>query len=380
MLLTNCRLVLPDRAPAPGWLRISAGRIELVGDGTAPEPERNEEIRDIEGRTLTPGFIDQHVHGGGGSTYMEGEPDAVRRASDYHRRHGTTRTLASLATAAIPDLLSAASSLADLAEEGLIEGIHFEGPFLSPVRRGAHEPRYLLTPDREVLRQLLRAGRGKVRMLTVAPELPGAIGLIRDVIDAGVVAALGHSDATYEQAMTAIDAGADVATHLYNAMRPFHHREPGLMGAVLEREEVTCEVIADPNHLHPTAVALAFRASKGHVALITDAISAAGASDGIYSLGPSRVCVEGGSAHLEGTSTIAGSTINMAEAVRHAVLDAGVPLEKVAEAAASAPARVLGIDKEVGAIEVGKLADLVVLGDDLLPVAVIIAGQWQETS
>lgn len=378
MLLTGCSLVLPDRPPMSGWLRISAGRITAVGKGAAPEVQRDEEIRDLAGRTVLPGFVDQHVHGGGGASYTEGDPVAVLKASAYHRRHGTTRTVASLVTAPVPDLLSAASSLADLAEQGVITGIHLEGPFLSCGRCGAQDPRYLLNPDPDVLCQLLRAGRGRVRMVTVAPELPGAVQLIRAIVDAGAVAAIGHSEATYAQAMAAIDAGARVATHLFNGMHPFHHREPGLVGAALEREEVSCELIADPHHLHRVAVALAFRAAKGHIALITDAISAAGAPDGIYVNGRSRVTVENGAVHLEGTATIAGSTITMADAVRHAVLDAGVPLEQVAKAASAAPAHVLGVSQDVGSIEFGKIADLVVLDESLLPVGVVMAGHWQE--
>jgi len=377
MLLTGCRLVLPDRSGVAGWLRISAGRIQSVGEGVAPAPEGTEEIWDSGGRIVAPGFIDQHVHGGGGGSYTDGDQAAACKASAYHVQYGTTRGLASLVTAAVPELLSAIPSLADLAEQGLLEGIHLEGSFLSPTRCGAHDPRYLLNPDPEVLRQLLRAGRGKVRMVTVVPELPGALELIRDIAGAGAVAALGHSDANYAQAMAGVDAGARVVTHLYNGMRPFHHREPGLVGAVLEREEMTCEVIADPHHLNPAAVALAFRAVKGHVALISDATSAAGAAAGIYGIGPARIRAENGAVYLEGTATIAGSTITMADAVQHAVRDAGVPLELVSRAASMVPAHLLGLDRETGSIEVGKLADLVVLDEALVPVAVAVVGAWQ---
>ena len=380
MLLTSCRLVLPDQPAVLGWLRAQGGRIIALGAGMPPTPEPDEDTRDMNENIVMPGFIDQHVHGGGGGSYTAGDPVAVYKAIEFHRRHGTTRTLASLVTAPIPELLSAASCLADFAEQGLIEGIHLEGPFSSPERCGAHDSRYLLMPDRATLRKLLGAGRFKVRMVTVAPERPGAVGLIREVIDAGAVAALGHSQATYEQAMAAVDAGAKVATHLFNAMPPLHHRAPGLVGAVLDREEVSCEVIGDPHHLHATATALAFRASKGDVALVTDAISGAGAPDGIYGIGPTRVSVENGGAYREGTTIIAGSTITMAQAVRHAVLEAGVPLEKAAKSAASVPAKVLGIGNDVGAIEVGKIADLVVLDKQLRLVAVFVAGKWLELS
>lgn len=376
-LLGGGRLALPGRPPAPGWLRVAGGRITDLGAGPAPDAAPGEAVRDLAGSLVVPGFIDIHVHGGGGGSYTGGDPEEVRRAVAYHRRHGTTRSLASLVTAPVDDLCAAAARLADLAEDGVIAGIHLEGPFLSAARCGAQDPASLLAPDLEVFARLVAAARGWVKMITIAPELPGALELIRRCADAGVVAAIGHSDATYAQAMAAIDAGARVATHLHNAMRPLHQREPGIALAALERAEVVCEIIADPHHLHPAVIALAFRAAEGGVSLITDAISAAGAPDGVYALGPMRVRVENGSAFLADSHTIAGSTITCDAAFREAVL-AGVPLEQVATAAAHTPARVLGIADEVGTLEVGKRADLVVLDDALVPAAVVHAGQWEE--
>jgi N-acetylglucosamine-6-phosphate deacetylase len=284
-----------------------------------------------------------------------------------------------LATAPLADLLSALSALADVTESGLIAGIHLEGPFLSPVHRGAHDPRYLLPPDHEVLSHLLAAGRGSVKMVTVAPELSGAIDLIRQIVDAGAIAAIGHSDATYAVASSAIDAGASVATHLFNGMRPMHQREPGIVGAALDRADVTCELIVDGRHLHPATVRLGFSMASERIALVTDASSAAGAGDGRYQLGSMWIEVRDGEAHLESSDTIASSTITTGGAVRRLVLDTGLPLPAVAHAASAVPARLLHLENEVGTIEVGRVADLVVLDRQLHLRAVMTGGEWHST-
>jgi len=376
MLLTGAKVVVPGGVLDPGWLRLALGRIAAVGSGR-PSPERGEQHRELTGRTILPGFIDLHVHGGGGGTYTGGDPVEVRRARAFHRSGGTTRSLASLVTAPLDDLLSALASLAELAESGLIAGVHLEGPFLSHDFCGAQDPRYLLAPDAEVLNRLIAAGRGSVRMVTVAPELPGAIELIRRIVDVGAIAAIGHSNATYATATSAIDAGASVATHLCNGMRPIHKREPGIVGAALERQEVVCELIADGHHLHPAVLRLVFTTASERVALVTDAISAAGVEDGRYRLGPASVQVVHGVAHLEGTQTLAGSTTTLAGAVRHAVIDAGLPLAAVARAASAVPAQLLGISHDVGTIEVGKVADIVVLDTQFAVEAVFSGEEWQ---
>ncbi|HTW97796.1 MAG TPA: N-acetylglucosamine-6-phosphate deacetylase, partial [Acidimicrobiales bacterium] len=358
------------------WLRVEGGRIAALGTAPVAQPERGEEVVDLGASVVVPGLVDLHVHGGGGASYTTGDPAEAARAVAFHRRNGTTRTLASLVTAPLADLLAATSALAEVAKDGLIEGVHLEGPFLAPARCGAQDPHFLLAPDPEVLRLLLEAGRGSVRMITVAPELPGAVELIRRIVDAGVVAAIGHSDADYDTARAAIVAGARVATHLWNGMRPLHHRDPGIVGAALEEERVVCELIADGYHVHSSALALSFRAAAGRIALVTDAISAAGATDGCYRLGPALVRVEQGEARLDGSDTIAGSTITMAAGLRHAVLAGAVDLATASRAASAVPARLLGLEGETGSLAVGKAADLVALDADLHPVAVMRSGEW----
>jgi N-acetylglucosamine-6-phosphate deacetylase len=355
-----------------GWLELDGGRIVAAGSGApARAPDR-----DLVGRWVLPGFVDVHVHGGGGASFESGEHEEARRAIALHRRHGTTTTLASLMTAGIDELEHALSSLAELVESGELAGLHVEGPFLSPARCGAHDARLLRAPARDDLERLLAAGRGSVRMVTLAPELEGGLDAVRLLVDRGAIAAVGHTDAGYELTRAAVDAGATVATHLFNAMRPLHHRDPGPVPALLEDERVTLELICDGVHLHSGLVhSVLALAGPGRVALVTDAIAAAGAADGDYELGGRGVRVEGGVARLAGADTLAGSTLTMDAALRVAV-GAGVPVADAARVLSETPARLLGLGERVGALEPGMDADLVVLDDSLHVEAVMARGEW----
>lgn len=375
MLLRDARVLTPDAELNPGYVHLRGERIAAVGAGAPPATLKDDQLLPLAGRTVVPGFVDLHVHGGDGCGFDSGERTDARRAVEYHRRGGTTRTLASLMAAPPDELVFALGRLATFSEEGLIEGIHLEGPFLSPRRPGAQDRRAFREPDRDVVAELLRAGRGQVRMMTVAPELPGATEVIRQLVDAGVVAAIGHSDADYATAVAAVDAGATVATHLGNAMREIHQREPGIAVAALDRPEVTCELIADGHHLHPAMIRTVFASAPGRVSLVTDAASAAGAPDGRYLLGSSWVEVGDGAVHLEGTTTIAGSALTTGAALRYAVKEAGVDVRSAVRALSETPAGVLGLRPLVGTIEVGKLADLVVLDAELGVESVVVGGQ-----
>jgi N-acetylglucosamine-6-phosphate deacetylase len=375
-VLRNARLVLPDGVRRDGWLCIAGDRIQAVGDAAEPPPEAAT-VMDLAGRWVVPGFVDVHVHGGGGASYTTGDLDQARAAAAFHRANGTTTTLAGLVTASPDHLMSATSMLADLVEEGLLAGVHLEGPYLSRARCGAHPPDLLRAPHVDEVKRLLDAGRGTVRMVTLAPELPGAAEVIRLLAATGVIAAIGHTDATYARTRTAIAGGASVATHLFNGMRGVHHREPGPVAAALADENVIVEIISDGVHLHPAMVGLVFdTVGADRVALITDAMDAAGLGDGTYRLGEMTVRVENGVSRLADGDSIAGSTLTMAAAFRRTVRGAGVPVEDVSRAASLTPARLLGLADRIGSLEPGKQADLVVLDEALDLVAVMARGEW----
>jgi N-acetylglucosamine-6-phosphate deacetylase len=374
LLLEGGRIVTPDGVLSPGWIRLAGDVIDAVGSG---DPHEQLPAVDLRGQWVLPGFVDVHVHGGGGASFTEGTSDQARQAAAFHRGQGSTTVLASLVTAPVAELEARAGLLAGLADDGVIAGLHLEGPFLSPARRGAQDPRYMIAPDVAVFERLHAAARGHLRVITLAPELPGAFAVIKAATRAGVTVAVGHTDATAEVTLAAIDAGATHATHLFNGMRPPHHREPGAVGALLDRDEVTCEVIADGVHLDDIMVRLTARAAgPGRLVLVSDAMAAAGMPDGSYQLGSQRVSVAGGVARLlEDRAAIAGSTATLADVVRHAVA-AGLPVSDVAAAASTTPARVLGLADRTGALSPGLSADLVVCDDDFRPRAVMRHGEW----
>jgi len=376
-LLTNARVAGPAGDVRPGWLRTAGERIAAVGHGDAPA-DAGVSVRDLGGRVLAPGFIDVHVHGAAGAEFLDAGTEELAAILRLHARGGTTGLLATTVTAS-PERLDAAvralAAASPVADGAAILGVHLEGPYLCAKRRGAQDPRHLRAPDAAELDRLL--GSAPVRLMTLAPELPGALAAIERLVRAGAVASVGHTDATYAQAAAAFDAGATHATHLFNGMRPFHHREPGVIGAALDRPEVTCELICDGLHVDPAAMRLAQRLKgSGRTVLVTDAMRAAGLGDGRYRLGHLPVRVRDGRAELEGSGTLAGSTLTMGAAVRNAVALMGVSLGDAIRMASSTPARVLGLQARKGALAPGRDADLVVLDDDLEVSATMIAGRW----
>ncbi|MBB5954497.1 N-acetylglucosamine-6-phosphate deacetylase [Saccharothrix tamanrassetensis] len=371
--LTGGRVVTPDGVLDQGWVAVRDGLIVAVGEGTAPDGP----ITDVGDNWLVPGFVDIHCHGGGGEAFTSADPERVRKAAAAHRRHGTTTMLASLVSRPIPELADQVSALAELVQDGVVAGIHLEGPFLSAARCGAHDPAILCPPDRASVNQLLIAGRGTVRMVTVAPELEHGVEAVRQLVDNDVLAAIGHTDATEAQIRPAVEAGATVATHLFNGMRPLHHREPGPIGALLDDERVTVELICDLVHLHPTAVRLAARhAGLNRTVLVTDAIAAAGVGDGVYDVGGLEVRVVDGVPTLAGGASLAGSTLTMDAAFRNAVQSCGLTMAEAVNATATRPAYLLGMEDKTGEIKTGLAADLVVLDDELKPREVMSRGEW----
>ncbi|MCX4620847.1 N-acetylglucosamine-6-phosphate deacetylase [Streptomyces albogriseolus] len=377
-VLTGARVVLPTGTVDGGSVTVEGTRIASTAPGTSPSPaEGTAQAVDLRGHWLVPGFVDIHNHGGGGVSFAGGTAEDVLQGVRTHLRHGTTTVVASAVTGDLDFLARHAGMLAELAQQGDIAGIHFEGPFISPCRKGAHDESLLRDPDPAEVRKLIDAAHGHARMMTLATELPGGLDSVRLLVEHGVIAAVGHTDATYEQTVAAVDAGATVATHLFNAMPPLGHRAPGPIAALLEDERVTVELINDGTHLHPAALQLAFHhAGRDRVAFITDAMDAAGFGDGRYMLGPMEVEVADGVARLVEGGSIAGSTLTLDRAFKRAATVDGLPVEDVVAAVSANPARLLGLDDRVGSLEPGKDADLVVLDDAFELVGVMRKGEW----
>ncbi|BBX74678.1 N-acetylglucosamine-6-phosphate deacetylase [Mycobacterium shinjukuense] len=376
-LLSAGAVAIDGRLCRPGWVRTAGRRILACGAGAPPAVAD----ADFPDSIVVPGFVDMHVHGGAGASFCDADAARVAAAARFHQRHGTTTMLASLVTAAPEPLLCAVRALTEATRLGTVAGIHLEGPWLSRARCGAHDPEWTRAPDPAEIDALLAAADGTIRMVTLAPELPGSTKAIRRLRDAGVVVAVGHTDATYQQTTRALALGASVGTHLCNAMAPLHHREPGPVLALLADPRVTVEIIADGVHVHPDVVRAVIGAAGPHrVALVTDAIAAAGHGDGGYRLGPVEIEVRGGVARVAGTSTIAGGTATMDRLFR-AVAGAGGSrtddaLLAAVQMTSATPARALGLDG-VGALRSGYDANLVVLDQDLRVSAVMANGDWR---
>jgi N-acetylglucosamine-6-phosphate deacetylase len=382
-LLLHGRVALPGGAdPVPGWVALAGERIAGAGTGM-PAASRDARTVDLGDRVIAPGFVDLHVHGGAGGQAAGEDPaqvaDAVRRAAAFHAGHGTTCLLATTVSDTPERLratvagIRAAMDTPDPAA-AVVAGVHLEGPWLAPARLGAHDPATLRLPDEAELDALVAAGGAAVRLITLAPELEGAQAVIAAATAHGIIVSVGHTEATYDQARAAFDAGARHLTHLGNAMRVLDRREPGPIGAALTDERVTVEVIADGQHVHPAVLRLVAQAAPERLVAITDAIAATGLPDGAHRLGELAVTVRDGRAVLtERPQTLAGSVLTMDGAVAGLVA-AGVPVGVALRAATATPARVLS-DPARGVLAAGARADLVVLDDAFRARATVIGGR-----
>ncbi|MBS1848003.1 MAG: N-acetylglucosamine-6-phosphate deacetylase [Actinobacteria bacterium] len=359
------RLVGPDAVTTDARVTVEGDRIVAVATGPGPA--------DVHTPWLLPGAVDLHCHGGGGADLESPDRADVACALAFHRRHGTTTSLISVVSAPIEALDRRLRRIAAWVDDGLAAGIHLEGPFLSAVRCGAIDPDTMIDASPELAAALLEAAGGHLRVVTVAPERPGVMEVIPLFADAGVVVAVGHTDATAEQVHAAIAAGATSTTHLGNGMAPFHHRSPGPFGACLVDPGVTCELIADGHHLHPDTVRLAVAAKGPHrVTLCTDAVAAAGAAPGAYDLGGQSVTVADGVVRLDRSGALAGSTLTMAGAVANAARWGVDPLV-IARAASTNPAALIGLDDR-GVIAPGRRADLMLFDEAWALDAVVAEG------
>ncbi|BDZ44932.1 N-acetylglucosamine-6-phosphate deacetylase [Naasia aerilata] len=372
VLLAGATAVDADGVRPNVWLLADGGVIAAIGPaGAEPELPPGCERIDATGLSLVPGFLDLHAHGGGGHSYDTG--DALAGFAS-HRAHGTAATLLSLVAAPVDELAARLGALREMSrDEPGILGVHLEGPFLSRERRGAHAEDLLAVPDPASIDRLLEAGAGVLRMVTIAPELPDAMEAIARLAAAGVLVAVGHTQADYERTRAAFDAGARVLTHTFNAMPGLGHRAPGPVAAAIDDPRVTLELILDGRHVHDALARLLFAAAPGRVALITDAMAAAAAGDGEYLLGGREVTVQEGTAVLRGTTTLAGSTLTQDAALRRAIA-AGLDPAAAVGALTTAPAAALGLAGRRGRLAPGMPADLVLLDQDWRVVRVLPAG------
>jgi N-acetylglucosamine-6-phosphate deacetylase len=376
--LRCARLATPTDLIEDGFLVVEGASVLEVGRS---RPASGGLLIDLGDVLVAPGFVDVHVHGGGGyevncATRQEVEA-AVRKMARFHSEHGTTALVATTVSdspAALRAAIEGVAAVAGSPGSGVL-GSNLEGPWISPSRAGAQFPGALRPPDKAELEELVALARGTLRLLTLAPELDGALEVIAAARDAGVVVAIGHTDADYETARAAFDAGASHATHLFNAMAPIHHRRPGPVAAALADPRVSLEIIADGVHINPALISLVAAVAPERLVLVTDAIGATGIAPGRHWLGPQEVFVSDGRAVLaDHEETVAGSVLTMDRAVKVAVTTARVPLLTALQAASLHPATVLG-ERHKGLLEPGADADLVVLDRDFAVVATIVDGR-----
>lgn len=383
--IKNVKLITPFRCVEPGAVIISDKKISAMGKVSDISFPSNIPVYDLNGLTLTPGFVDLLVHGGGGRGFADTDGDSLGIISDFFFKHGTTGLLASLFSKKMELLKNDMNRIADYIERtpnSNIWGIHMEGPFINPLIKGAHKIEYLWEPNVDSWNELNAASRGHIKLMTISPELKGNIDVIRAAASQGVVPSIGHTLAMYEDIEKAIDNGAAHVTHMFNAMRPFHHREAGIMVSALLRKELKVELIADGIHVHPIVMQLLYNIKgDGGIILVTDSIRAGGMPDGTYHFMDQEIIVKDKRAFLP-NGTLAGSTLTMEEAVKTMVTQVGVPLTSAIRMASLNGAKVLGREHQKGILAVGKDADCVLMNDRFEVEATIYEGvvKYQRTS
>ncbi|MFW6298153.1 MAG: N-acetylglucosamine-6-phosphate deacetylase [Bacillota bacterium] len=380
-LITNVRIITPEEILEGYSLLIEDGYIKGLIAPEAPVPEINRTI-DGEGNYLAPGMIDIHNHGNTGYDTMDATPEALESIATYHLKNGVTGYLATTVTSSHDMLVDAVDNVIEFQRHQAFDdptatllGIYFEGPFFNAKKKGAQPEKDIQSPDLDTLKTYVGRSPETFKVVALAPELDGALEMVEYLNQQGIQSAFAHTDATYEETMKGIDAGIRIATHMYNGMRGFTHREPGALGAALTDDRVVSELIVDGVHLHKAAVDLALK-TKGveRLVLISDAMRAAGLEDGSYELGGQTVITKDGQARLD-DGTIAGSTLDLNQAIKNVIKHHHVTIDEAFKMASLNPAKVIGLDDQLGSIEAKKRADLVFMNDAFDVIRVFKAGQ-----
>ncbi len=376
MLIKNVKIISPYEVLHGFGIKIKDGKIVDLNLEHLLE-DTGQEVIDGGGNYLSPGFIDIHNHGNSGYDVMDTTEQALDKMGEFHLSNGVTSYLGTIITSSYDDMMRAIENIVDYKNKANISnllGIHLEGPFFDIGKKGAQPEEFIKLPDIDDIENMLELSKGKLKMLSLAPELKGALEIIEKLKNNNVAVAMAHTNSTFESAKKAIDHGITIATHLYNGMRSFNHREPGVIGASLTDDRVYCELIYDRIHLHDAAVNIALK-MKGFdkIILVSDAMMAAGLEDGEYQLGNQKVYVKEGAARLA-SGNLAGSTLNLQEAVYNMVKFLDLPIHEVVKMATLNPAKAINMVREIGSIRVGKRADLIIFDDNIEIKHAIVGG------
>ncbi|MGC6589941.1 N-acetylglucosamine-6-phosphate deacetylase [Paenibacillus sp. Dod16] len=378
------QVLTPNGICEDGVLAIQGKSISYTGDASALPADLKQAAAEVIHQPdgyIIPGFIDIHVHGGNGEDFMDASRDVLDKITSFHSSQGTTAMLATTMTAPKAAIDHVLQEVNDYQSQDMpytrLVGVHLEGPFISPKWPGAQNPEHIVHANIDWLEEWVSTYPGLVRQVTLAPEREGALEAISWLNNHGIVAALGHTDATYEEVEAAVEAGLSHGVHTFNAMTGLHHRKPGVVGAMLSDDRLSCEIIADGIHVHPAAIRILARMKQdGNLILITDAMSATGMADGEYTIGDLPVVVENGIATLKSNrDSLAGSTLTMIKGFQLLVREVGLSIEQASRVGSLNPAAKIGIADVTGSLEAGKLADVLMLSSDLELQGVWIQGQ-----
>lgn len=376
ILFRNIKLITPGEVLYGYGAVIDDGKIQSIELEQNINLESINKVIDGSGQYLSPGFIDIHNHGNSGYDFMDTTEEAIENISKYHLINGVTSFLGTVITQSYENMINAAKNIAEYKNNyySQLLGIHLEGPFFSINKKGAQPEEYIKKSDISFVKKVVDVSGSKLKMVSLAPEKEGALELISYLRNSNITVAMAHSNATYGEAIEGINHGATIATHLYNGMRNFTHREPGIIGAALTDDRVFCEIIYDRIHLHDAAVEIALKMkTKDRIILVSDAMRAAGLNDGIYELGGQKVTVREGAARLE-DGNLAGSTLSIRTAVYNMIKYLDVPICDAVRMASLTPAEAINIDNKKGSIDIGKDADLILFDDEINIKMVVVEG------